>query len=190
MTDREKEAAILSLIRRCKRYDRSAQFELYRRFYRFGMGICLRYAHSEEDGREMLNDAFYRIFTKIESYDEQRTFVAWARTIFIRTAIDHLRKYQENFVAGDIDEVSDLAVSESSIDWMNAEEAAYLVRQLPPQYRTVFNLYEVEGYTHDEIGQMLGISSGTSKSNLSRAREKLKSIVHNYLESSDLKKYE
>ena len=190
MTNAEKEAAILSLIRRCKRYDRSAQFELYRRFYRFGVGICLRYAHSEEDAKEMLNDAFFRIFTKIEQYDEQRTFVAWSRTIFIRTAIDHLRKYGSETIVEDVEELRDLAVSDDMVDWMNAEEVAQLVRQLPAQYRAVFNLFEVEGYTHDEIGQMLGISSGTSKSNLSRAREKLKGIVHNYLRSSDLKKYE
>lgn len=179
---------MLSLIRRCKRYDRSAQFELYRRFHRFGIGICLRYAKTEEDAQEMLNEAFFRIFTKIKQYDERYTFVAWARTIFIHTAIDQLRKHKHDLDTEDFAEIHDKPISDEMIDWMNAEEVAFLVRQLPPQYKAVFNLYEVEGFDHNEIGKMLNISTGTSKSNLARARKKLKGIVQGYLKQSDLKK--
>ncbi|MCB0519823.1 MAG: sigma-70 family RNA polymerase sigma factor [Lewinellaceae bacterium] len=190
MTPSEKEAAILALIRRCKRYDRSAQFELYKRFYRFGIGICLRYAQTEDEAREVLNDGFYRIFTNIEKYDEAYTFVTWARTIFVRTSIDHLRKQKNKLAYDEVEEAGDISVPDSSIDWMNAQEAAHLIQQLPPQYRAVFNLYEVDGHTHEEIGQLLGISTGTSKSNLARARQKLKGIVQDYLKSSDLTNYE
>jgi len=189
VTKEKKEAELLSLIRRCKRYDRSAQFELYRRFHRFGIGICLRYAKTEEDAQEMLNEAFYRIFTKIKQYDERYTFVAWARTIFIHTAIDELRKQKHYLNTEVASEINDKPITDEMIDWMNAEEVAFLVRQLPPQYRAVYNLYEVEGYGHKEIGAMLNISTGTSKSNLARARKKLSGIVQNYLKKSDLKNF-
>jgi RNA polymerase sigma-70 factor, ECF subfamily len=190
VTKEKKEAELLSLIRRCKRYERSAQFEIYRRFYRFGIGICLRYAKTEEDAQEMLNEAFYRIFTKIKQYDEQYTFVAWARTIFIHTSIDELRMQKHDLVTEEAAEIHDKPITDEMVDWMNAEEVAYLVRQLPPQYRAVYNLYEVEGYRHQEIGNMLNISTGTSKSNLARARQKLQGIVQDYLKQSDLKEYE
>ncbi|TAK45192.1 MAG: sigma-70 family RNA polymerase sigma factor [Saprospiraceae bacterium] len=187
MTKEKKEAELLSLIRRCKRYDRSAQFEIYRRFHRFGIGICLRYAKTEEDAQEMLNEAFYRIFTKIKQYDEQYTFVAWARTIFIHTAIDELRKQKHDLNTEEATEKHDKLITDEMVDWMNAQEVAFLVRQLPPQYRAVYNLHEVEGYEHQEIGKMLNISTGTSKSNLARARKKLEGIVYDYLKQSDLK---
>ena len=181
MFNTEKELEILALIRRCKRHERSAQFELYRKFYGFGMAICIRYAHTKEDALEMLNDAFFQIFTKIHQYNEQYTFVAWSRTIFIHTAIDHLRKYNMlAIVADEQHTTSEPSVADDISKWMDGEEIVFLVSQLPPQYRAVFNLHEVVGYSHEDIAQMLGISTGTSKSNLFRAREKLEHIARDY----------
>lgn len=181
--------SLLPLIRLCKKGERSAQFNLYRRFYRFGMGICLRYASSEEDAREIVNDAFFNIFTKLKQYDEQRTFVSWARKVFINAAIDHLRKYKSQLETEDLENTIATSQESASIDWMKADELAHLIGQLPPQYGAVYNLFEIEGYSHEEISDMLGISSGTSKSNLARARKKLEQIVANYLKHN-FPKYE
>ncbi|MAT52867.1 MAG: RNA polymerase subunit sigma-70 [Saprospirales bacterium] len=178
---KDSDKSLLPLIRLCKKGDRSAQFNLYRRFYRFGMGICLRYASSEEDAREIVNDAFFNIFTKLKQYDEQRTFVSWARKVFIHAAIDYLRKYKSNPSTEELEQVPESEFEPESINWMHADEIAQLIGQLPPQYRAVYNLYEIEGYKHEEIGKLLGISTGTSKSNLARARKKMELIVANYL---------
>lgn len=190
MLKKEKEAEILALIRRCRRYERGAQFELYHKFYGFGMAICMRYVHSQEDALEMLNDAFYHIFTKMNEYNEQYTFVTWARTIFVRLSIDHLRKYKLQLSVDEWQETSTPDIPEAMVEWMNYEELVLLINRLPPQYRAVFNLYEVEGYPHEEIAQLLGINIGTSKSNLFRARERLKQIAHEYFNDGALKNRE
>lgn len=177
----QSDKSLLPLIRLCKKGDRSAQFILYRRFFRFGMGICLRYAPSEDEAREIVNDAFFNIFTKLNQYDEERTFVSWARRVFINAAIDYLRKHKSTPHTDDLTAVDASEVEPEAINWMRADEIAQLIRQLPPQYRAVYNLFQVEGYSHEEIGKLLGISTGTSKSNLARARKKLEQIVANYL---------
>ncbi len=178
---KDSDKSLLPLIRLCKKGDRSAQFNLYRRFYRFGMGICLRYASSEEDAREIVNDAFYKIFTRLHQYDETRTFVSWARRVFVNASIDYLRKYKPEQPTDELDKVPETGYEPEAVNWMRADELAQLIGKLPPQYRAVYNLYEIEGYNHQEIGKLLGISSGTSKSNLARARKKLEQIVASYL---------
>lgn len=187
MLNSKVDSELLALIKRCKRYERSAQFELYRKFYGFGMAICLRYSHTQEEALEMLNDAFFQIFTKIHQYNEQYTFVAWAKSIFIHASISYLRKYDVPAVVSDEQQINESPATEDVSLWINQEEATFFVSQLSPQYRAVFNLYEIEGYSHDEIALMLGISAGTSKSNLFRARIKLEQIVREYFKKNIIK---
>lgn len=172
---------LLPLIRLCKKGDRRAQFILYQKFYQFGLSICMRYASTEAEAMEIVNDGFFKIFTKISQYDEERTFVSWARKVFINAAIDYLRKYTDHQQSVSLEDVQETGMDPEAISWMQADEIARLIGQLPPQYRAVYNLYQIEGYSHEEIGKLLGIGLGTSKSNVARARKKLEQIVAKYV---------
>ncbi len=179
----ENDKELLVLIRLCKRGDRWAQSQLYQRYYRFGMGICRRYASNEEEAREIVNDAFFNIFTRFHQYDEQRAFINWARQIFVHASIDYLRKYKSKPEHDELPEYPVHGVPPEVAQWIDAEELYMLIRQLSPQYRAVYCLYEIDGYNHQEIADMLGISEGTSKSNLARARRRMEAIVATYLDA-------
>lgn len=163
----------------CQKGNRLSQKALYRQFYRYGMNVCNRYAQTEEEAEEMLNDAFLRIFTKINLYDSTLSFVGWLHTIVVRSAINYLKKYQNKPLISEIDlpQHYNLSSSEDIITQLSADELIVLVRQLPPSYRAAFNLAVIEGYSHIEIAAMLGISEGTSRSNLKVARQKLQIMV-------------
>ncbi len=163
----------------CRKGNRLSQKALYRQFYRYGMNVCNRYAKTEAEAEEMLNDAFLRIFIKINLYDPTLSFVGWLHTIVVRSAINYLKKYQNKPLVSEIDlpQFYDLASSENIINDLSADELIVLVRQLPPSYRAAFNLAAIEGYSHVEIAAMLGISEGTSRSNLKVARQKLQIMV-------------
>lgn len=166
------------MVNGCRRGNRLSQKQLYRQFYRYGMNVCNRYARSEEEAEEMMNDAFLRIFTKIELYDATQSFPAWLHTIMVRSAINYLKKYQYQPLTTSIEVAEYQAVfSENIIAQMSADGLIVCVRQLPPSYRVAFNLAAVEGYSHIEIAELLGITEGTSRSNLMVARQKLQTMV-------------
>ena len=167
------------VINGCLLGNRLSQKTLYRHFYSYGMNVCNRYARSEEEAEEMLNDAFLRIFMKIDLYDGQRSFPAWLHTIVVRSAINYLKKYQTIPLTVDIDLAEHQAVSTNThvLSQMSVDEIITLVRKLPPSYRMAFNLAVIEGYSHVEIATMLGISEGTARSNLMIARQKLQMMV-------------
>lgn len=164
----------------CLRNDRKCQELLYKQFYGYAMGVCMRYVPNREEAVEVVNDGFLKIFQKVQMYDADKPFKLWLRRIMINTALDHYRqnaKFQHH---------EDISVAENVIassDTNNAysqlahEELIELIQQLTPAYRTVFNLYVIDGYSHEEIAQKLGISEGTSKSNLARARENLRIML-------------
>jgi RNA polymerase sigma-70 factor, ECF subfamily len=157
-----------------------SQKALYRHFYRYAMNVCNRYAHSEIEAEEMLNDAFLRIFAKIDNYDSALPFPAWLHTIVVRSAINYLKKYQNKPLTSDIDvELAQhtAVLTENILAELSAAELVTLIQRLPPSYRAAFNLAVVEGYSHLEIAAMLGISEGTSRSNLKVARQKLQIMV-------------
>lgn len=168
-----------NIINGCRKGNRLSQKALYRQFYRYGMNVCNRYAQSEAEAEEMLNDAFLRIFTKIELYDTSLSFPAWLHTIVVRSAINYLKKYQNKPLTTDIELAEYFPVSDYDdiIAQMSADELIVLVRKLPQSYRSAFNLYVIDGCSHTEIAAMLGISEGTSRSNLMIARQKLQIMV-------------
>jgi RNA polymerase sigma-70 factor, ECF subfamily len=173
------------IINGCRLGHKLSQKQLYRLFYRYGMNICNRYARSEEEAEEMLNDAFLRIFSKIEMYDDNLSFPAWLHTIVVRSAINYLKKYQKFVGTDDIQIAETYATfNENILSILSAEEIIGLVKRLPPSYRAAFNLSVVEGYPHAEIAAMLGISEGTVRSNLMIARQKLQDMV---LQSNKIK---
>lgn len=142
------------------------------------MAICLRYATNKNEAIEILNDGFLKIFNHINSYDTSRPFKSWLSKIMANTAIDHLRSRKRISFAEDISQAYDLGVTDdTALDKLSYDEILQLVQNLPPAYKTVFNLYVMEGFQHQEIAAMLGISEGTSKSNLFKAKRILKEKI-------------
>lgn len=147
-------------------------------FYAYGMSITLRYADSRGEAAEILNDAFMKVYNNISSYDINRPFKPWLRRIIVNTAINHYHKYKKEHQPVDIDIAENEVSREQRIlSGISYDEIVDMVQQLSPAYRTVFNLYVIEGFKHREIAEMLDISVGTSKSNLSKAKKNLQSIV-------------
>ena len=171
------EEELHQLIGGCIRKDRGSQKMLYKTFYGFSMGICLRYANNREEAAEVMNQGFFKVFTRIDTYDTTRPFKAWLGKIMTNVSIDYYRANLKMAYADDLDKADNVTDGELPDLKLNYEDLLTMVQQLPNAYRTVFNLYAIEGYTHEEIGEMLDISSGTSKSNLHKARQKLKQMI-------------
>lgn len=171
----EEQAQNISLlIKACQEERPQAQRKLYELFYSYGMSICLRYAPNRGEAQEILNDGFFKVFSKINQFDERRPFKQWFRVILINAAIDHHRKYHKLEPFAELGEGMDKnSVSNTGLEKLQYDDVMECVQQLSPQYRLVFNLFAVDGLTHVEIAQMLDINVGTSKSNFSKARKKL-----------------
>lgn len=166
------------IIRGCRKRRRKSQKKLYQMFYAYGMSITLRYADSRDEAAEILNDAFMKVFTNIKDFDTSRAFKPWLRRIIINTAINHYHRNKDYRKVKDIDTADEnIGRAEQVISGISYEEIIEMVQQLSPAYRTVFNLYVIEGFKHKEIAEMLDIAVGTSKSNLSKAKNNLQSIL-------------
>ena len=173
------------LLHACVKNDRKAQFELYRQCYGIMMSVCFRYENNKEDAEFLLNKAFYKILSHLESYQDKVPFEAWIRRITINTAIDEYRKNQRSkidYVEEPMDgsPLSEMDYNEADKKF-DADELLAMVRQLPPASQNVFNLYVIDGYNHKEIGEKLNMSEGTSKWHLSNARKKLKAMMKNLM---------
>ena len=173
------EEELRQLIRGCIKQDRKCQKMLYKAFYGFAMGICLRYAGNRDEAAEVMNQGFFKVFTHIESYDTTRPFKAWLGKIMMNASIDFYRANLKMAYAEDLDSAEHLSDGDTVDKNLNYEDLLKMVQRLPQAYRTVFNLFAIEGYSHEEIGAMLNINPGTSKSNLHKARQKLKQMVLN-----------
>lgn len=171
-------------IEACVLNKRESQKVIYSSFYGFAMAICDRYANKQEDSVEILNDGFLKIFKELHRYspayaDVVSSFKGWLRKIMVYTAIDHFRKNQKHQMVTQLENVvyQMATVSEDAIAKLSYEEIIRAIQDLSPAYRTVFNLFVIEGLSHEEIGNQLGVSIGTSKSNLSKARKQLQKIL-------------
>ena len=178
----------------CALNKRESQKVIYNSFYGYAMAICDRYTSNQEDAVEILNDGFLKIFREIHHYqpayaDVVSSFKGWLRKIMVYTAIDHFRKNQKHKIVTELDSVvyQVEAVNEDAIDKLSHDEIIRAVQELSPGYRTVFNLFIIEGLSHDEIATRLGISTGTSKSNLSKARRQLQKILFRYQQPEQAK---
>ncbi|MGB5026995.1 MAG: RNA polymerase sigma factor [Chitinophagaceae bacterium] len=168
----------------CALNSRESQKILYSSFYGYAMAICDRYVNNQDDALEILNDGFLKIFKEIHHYkpaykDVISSFKGWLRKIMVYTAIDHFRKYQKHQLVASLDDVvyHVPAVSDEAINKLSYDEIIRAVQDLSPGYRAVFNLFVIEEFSHEEIAGHLGISIGTSKSNLSKARRQLQKIL-------------
>ncbi|MFT7589069.1 MAG: RNA polymerase sigma factor (sigma-70 family) [Limisphaerales bacterium] len=169
------------MVTACVSQDRKAQEFLYKKFYGKMMGLSLRYARDRDEAAEILNKGFFKVFKSLGQYDNKKgKLEAWIYRIVMHSAIDHYRtriKPERKSTIEDLSAKDSQYKSESALDRLSAEEILALVHQLSPAYRTVFNMYVLDGFNHREIGEQLGISEGTSKSNLSKARKNLQKML-------------
>lgn len=169
----------LQLIEGCRKGERRAQKELYDAYSRKMMGVCLRYVNDRETARDLLQDGFVKIFTSMDSYTGSGSFEGWMRKIFVNCALEYLRKSDVLREATDLDNTAELIQPNSSaISDMSAAELMNLVKELPVGFRTVFNMFAIEGYSHKEISEMLNITESTSRSQYTRAKQLLQRRIN------------
>lgn len=167
------------LIEGCRKGDRLAQKQLYESFSRKMMGVCLRYVNERETARDLLQEGFVKVFTSINSYMGNGSFEGWMRKIFVNVALEYLRRNDVMRETVDIDDVSEYTPSgNSAISDLSANDLLRLIHQLPVGFRTVFNLFAIEGYSHREISRMLNITESTSRSQYVRARQILQKRIN------------
>lgn len=183
-TNVENKEHLKVLIEGCLKNDRRSQEKLFKLYYGKMLGVCMRYSNDRDSAEEVLQEGFIKIFEKLERFDYKGSFEGWIRRIMANTAIDHIRKSKKDPILSDNDEDFKLGsenpvVAKEDLEFVGikAEIALDAVRNLSPAYRAVFNLYVMEEYTHKEIAEILNISEGTSKSNLSKAKLNLQKIL-------------
>ncbi len=157
---------------------------LYGRFAPKMYAVCLRYSNNAEDACDLLQDGFIKVYKNLEKYRGEGSFEGWIRRIFVNTSIEHFRRKTKigNTTEPHENHVED--IEPTAMDMLAEKDIIQLIQQLSPGYRQVFNMYVVEGYTHKEIGEILGISEGTSKSQLARAKVILQKMVQEKLQNS------
>ncbi len=166
------------IIKDCVKKKRKAQKLLYEHYHRPMLGICLRYCSTNTEAEDVMMTGFMNVFTKIASYKGSGSFEAWMKKVMINTAIDNFRKNKKYKDHLDISEFEDELSTENIIaENISQKEVLNLLRELPPGYRMVFNLYAIEGYSHPEIAAMLGVSVNTSKTQLFKARKMLQDAI-------------
>lgn len=174
---------IQGILNGCANQDRICQREFYKKFYGYAMGICTRYTNVYDEALELANDGFLKIFRalakfKVERGEVEHQLMAWIKKIMINTCIDFIRSKKSKIVFSPIPDspYAENPISEDSIiEKISINDILGLINNLSPSYKTIFNLFVIDGYTHEEIASMLQISVGTSKSNLFKARQHLQS---------------
>jgi len=170
----------LDLIEGCRQKDRLAQKYLYQRYYGKMLGVCMRYTGQKSEAIDVLNQAFLKVFEKIDLYKPTGSFSGWVAKIVFRTAIDHIRKntlYKERM---DFNAEGEVSMEAQVIDQLYAQDLFQVIQKLPATSRTVFSLYVIDGYKHREISELLNINVNTSKWHLSEARKQLQRDLKNY----------
>jgi RNA polymerase sigma-70 factor (ECF subfamily) len=181
----ETNTQILALIEGCRSNDRTSQKELYYMLRDYAMKICYRYQNNIDQVEDIVNEGFIKLFKNIHQFEESRhtdtlaSMKGWFKRILVNTCIDHYRKNASSIhgqmLSEDTENIADK--QETGLDVLAYKEIIEAIRLLSPAYRAVFNLFVIEGLTHEEIAKQLGISVGSSKSNLSKARENLRKIL-------------
>ena len=158
------------------------QEELYNRFAPKMYAVCLRYANNADDAQDLLQEGFIKVYRNLHRFRAEGSFEGWIRRVFVNSSIEHFRKKAIQLSSVSDKEENTIENSDiSALESMAEKDIIRLIQELSPGYRTVFNLYVIEGYSHKEIGEKLGISEGTSKSQLARAKAILQKKVSQYL---------
>lgn len=162
------------LIQKCKQGHLKYQEMLYKHFYSYAMGVSLRYLNDRDDALEVVNDSFIKVFRSLDSFRHEQNFKPWLRKIVVNTALDRRRKDLKYANQMDLEHASAVSFAPQAVALLNARDILKLLDGLPYIQRTIFNMYEIDGYNHEEIGELLQISASASRVNLSRAKEKLR----------------
>lgn len=178
------------LVRGCAGGDVRSQEFLYRRYFSFAMSICIRYTNDENEAMEIVNDSYMKVLERISDYDTSRPFKSWYGRILVNTAIDNYRKNLKHNEHLMIDTIADTGENEPEIEAeLSVNDILGLYSHLPATYKMTFNLFEIEGYSHEEIGRMLGVTASTSRSNLARAKKMLRDLYNKHI-NTDKKGHE
>jgi RNA polymerase sigma factor, sigma-70 family len=169
------------LIAGCKKKDTWARKRLYELFAPAMQGVCVRYVNDKETARDILQEGFIKVYTKINSYSGLGSFEGWMRRVFVTTALEYLRNTKNIRHQMDIEDYREVTdnFQVSVLDQISADEIVQCIQELPTGFRTVFNLYAVEGYSHAEIAEMLNVKEASSRSQYARARQILQSKILN-----------
>jgi RNA polymerase sigma factor (sigma-70 family) len=165
------------LIQGCLAGDRKMQELLYQRFSPKMYAVCLRYSNSADDARDLLQEGFIKVFKNLEKFRSEGSFEGWIRRIFVNTSIEHFRRATTMQSVTEAHENTFEDKEWNAFDNLAEKDVIKMIRDLSPGYKQVFNMYVVEGYSHKEIGELLGISEGTSKSQLARAKMILQKMI-------------
>ncbi|HET9057906.1 MAG TPA: RNA polymerase sigma factor [Chitinophagaceae bacterium] len=176
------------LIQGCIEGNRRMQEILYQRFSPKMYGVCLRYAGSANDAQDLLQEGFIKVYNSLSKFRGEGSFEGWLRRIFVNTAIEHFRRKVNLRKIQEIEHTNIEDRSLTALDHLGEKDILNLIMDLSPGYRTVFNLYVIEGYSHKEIAEMMGISEGTSKSQLARAKNILRDLVKTKLDNNNIDK--
>lgn len=171
------EEKLQQLLDGCLKNNRNSQKLLYEEFYDYSMNICLRYTANRYEASEVINDGFFKVFVNLNKYNSDKPFKVWLGKIMHNTAIDYYRANLRVAFMEDLDHAADIQTDSSSAQEMEYEDLLTMVQSLPNAYRVVFNLHEIDGYSHEEIADMLKICTGTSRSNLFKAKKKLQEMM-------------
>jgi RNA polymerase sigma-70 factor (ECF subfamily) len=173
---------IKKIIKGCLAGNRRDQELLYRRHSSKLYAVCLQYSGNDEEARDILQEGFIKIFENLHHFKHEGSFEGWIRRIVVNTALERFRNRHSLYRVDDIDSISEPEAEPDNEDYAGLAvfDLLFIIRELPPKYRMVFNLYAIEGYSHKEVANMLNITEGTSKSNLSRARSILQRRVGSY----------
>lgn len=183
----EHKYTIEDLIEKCKAGERKAQENLYKQLASKMLGVCTRYATDRMEAEDMLQNGFIRVFQKLADFRGDGSFEGWVRRIMVHGSIEYYRKHHKMLQVVDVEsEGIEQSVNPVAVANLDAKDLMVLIQRLSPGYRMVFNLYAIEGYSHREIGDIMGISEGASKSQLSRAR----TILKEQIAQSNGKRYE
>jgi len=167
-----------AILQGCLKNHAAAQRELYQRYSPKMLAVCFRFAHNREDAEDMLQDGFIKVFLQMHTFQSKGAFEGWIRRIMVHTCINHLKKNKRFNESVDLIQASSAQVREESIpSIVQAKQIVDCIRLLPIGYRTVLNLYAIEGYSHKEISGMLDIEESTSRSQYTRARQMLEDIL-------------
>jgi RNA polymerase sigma factor (sigma-70 family) len=166
------------LISECIAGKQKALAELYHHFAPKMFGVCLRYAKDATEAEDNLQDGFIKVFANLKTFRNDGSLEGWIRRIIINVSLEKIRKQHLMYPVEDVSIYDTINFSDDVIAKISADDLMKLIQELPPRYRLVFNLYVMEGMSHQEIAQEMSITQGTSKSNLARAREILKRKVH------------
>jgi len=168
------------LIAACKNFDRDSQKELFKHYYGYVLNIGKLFTYTREDAEEVANDCFLKLFSSVHLIDDNKPLKAYIRKIIINGAIDAFRKNKKHYYHLDIEELNDVQIDEDIVSKLRLQEILNLLDKLPDHHRLVFNLYEIENYSHEEIASELNISINSSRVFLLRAKSKLKMLLSKY----------